>query len=407
MSLFSMESFSGLPGRIRDLTDSIFRSNPTYQLVLFDRLSQKEKEVLSDLLKDPHFYGILRSNTDDLGMKSVCCDTALLFFTMMKPGKIPTYAKNIFGHRFNEVVCRLVLDRILEIKLNNKFISGTEAYEFININESNILPNGVVNRLSIDAMKYGQSLQFNDYLKLSVRLYFYNRIPVSTQWKSLFSSEKAIIKYLGLEQGGKNKKILDKYWGSPRLSSVNNNWRFWTSNKVTPCHRAYKLYVSPRCEHISETFGTTLEVLTELKAPSFKIGKDVYGLLRPDKMIAYFTTFDEMSEVAAKLLQHLQGIPAHGVPFTASFEPSGLLSWGMDPPRQQHILPWQGPSWRRWITDRLSVSLITAKASTPSGIEPWQFALERLRLEGIDTTSWIPSPEIWIEEKGGINNRSD
>ncbi|MCR8982867.1 hypothetical protein [Brevibacillus laterosporus] len=394
-----IESLSGDSLSLRDLSDAIFRTNPNYKLIPFDHLPQEEKKALADLLKDPNFYGILRSHNQDLGMKSVCRETALLFFTLLKAGKLPRYVQIMYGSRFNEVVAMLVLDRILEIESNERFLSGSEAYQVIYEDQPKIKPNGAISRLSIEALKYGQSLEFDDCLKMSSRLYSYNHLPVTTHWKHLFSSEEAITQYLGIGFGGKNRAILDHHWASINTSS-NKNWLSWSSRDAVPIRSSYKLYISPHCEHLLDVFSATLEVLTEVRAPSFKIGKDVYGLLRPDKMVAYFTTYDEMSETAVRLVKRLKGISAHGVPFTAAIEPSGLLSWGMDPPRQDHFLPWQGPSWRRWITDRLAVALISAKTSSRT-IEPWQFALDRLALEGVDTSSWVPKPTIWNELERG------
>src|SRR5207248_2006408 len=94
-----------------------------------------------------------------------------------------------------------------------------------------------------------------------------------------------------------------------------------------------------------------------------------------------------------------EGMPAHGVPFTAQIDAKGLLSWGMDPPHSEHLLPWQGPSWRYWITDRLAGALISANRTNAREVKPWQFALERLQLEGIDTTTWLPSASLWEQAK--------
>ena len=159
---------------------------------------------------------------------------------------------------------------------------------------------------------------------------------------------------------------------------------------------SYKLYVSPDCAFVHDAFSAALEVLSDLRAPCFKIGKDVHGLLRPDKMVAYFSSFEALEEAAGRLGRRLAGVAAHGVPFSAELAADGLLSWGIDPPRQQQTLPWQEhQSWRLWITNRLATALLAAKASPQRAMEPWQFALERLRLEGVDITSWTPATTIW------------
>jgi hypothetical protein len=68
-----------------------------------------------------------------------------------------------------------------------------------------------------------------------------------------------------------------------------------------------------------------------------------------------------------------------------------LLSWGIDPPRQKGALSWQErESWRLWITNRLATAILAAKKTQSDGLEPWRFALERLRLENVDTETWTP-----------------
>jgi hypothetical protein len=87
------------------------------------------------------------------------------------------------------------------------------------------------------------------------------------------------------------------------------------------------------------------------------------------------------------------------VPFTAALDDDGLLSWGVDPPAAQHLLNWQPrESWRLWLTNRLANALLTARgtpAPTAKPREPWEYALERLRLDGVDTDTWAPHDRLW------------
>ncbi|MGH7248249.1 MAG: hypothetical protein ACREH9_09110, partial [Pseudomonadota bacterium] len=116
------------------------------------------------------------------------------------------------------------------------------------------------------------------------------------------------------------------------------------------------------------------------------------GLLRPDKLVVYFWSFDSLQETARQILTRLGSCPAHGVPFTAGITDDGLLSWGFDPPPDKGALAWrERESWRLWITNRLATALLSARKTAAGGIEPWQFALDRLRLENIDTATWAPN----------------
>jgi hypothetical protein len=117
------------------------------------------------------------------------------------------------------------------------------------------------------------------------------------------------------------------------------------------------------------------------------------GLLRPDKIVAYFPDFERLAKAAEAVSARLGGVPAQGVPFTSEIGGDGLLSWGMDPPASE-LAAWGGrESWRLWLTHRLARALLAARSA--EGLEPWRFALERVRLEGIDTASWTPAASLW------------
>jgi hypothetical protein len=390
------------PAPLRYILGAIFRSNPAYELMLFDRLPQHEQEAFAGLLKDPNLYGILRPLVPSLGIKSACRDTALLFFTLQVPGRLPVYVGSALGERANEAVAKLVLDQVLEIESGGAFLSGISAHRLVYEDKPSTCAGGTPVRLSIEALKYAQGLEVGESWKLSARLYCYNRYPASSYWKRKFPSEEAVVEYLELHREGCNRPLLDAHWARVRPSSGNNGWLSWESRyaREEVPSLSYKLYISPHCEHLRDAFRATAEVLSEVRAPSFKIGKDIYGILRPDKLVAYFARFDEVIEAAHRLQRRLKGMPAQGVPFTADIDEEGLLSWGMDPPRSECLLAWQGPSWRHWITDRLAVALLTAKAAPAQPLPPWRFALDRLRLEGIDIDSWAPAASIWDNTSG-------
>jgi hypothetical protein len=386
------------PSSPRDLRAATFRANPAYELVLFDRLPAAEQTALAGLRQDPELYGLLRPRGPGLSLKSACRETALLFFTLPTPGPLPAYVATRLGPAGNEAIARLVLDRILEIDGGGTFLSGAEAHRLIYPEPPEVTTGGVLARLSLDAVRYGQGLDLPDSTQLSARLYFYNRLPASPAWKRRLPSAEALAEDLEIHPAGRNRPVLQTYWYSPPPAPDNPGWHHWVSAQPGTARlgsRSFKLYVSPDGDHLREAFTTTLKVLTEVRAPSFKIGRDLFGVLRPDKLVAYFDSLEAVREAADRLLRRLEGMPAQGVPFTAALDESGLLSWGTDPPRGEHLLAWQGPSWRRWITDRLAVALLSAKAAAPATLDPWQFALDRLRLEGIDTTTWTPDATLW------------
>jgi hypothetical protein len=158
----------------------------------------------------------------------------------------------------------------------------------------------------------------------------------------------------------------------------------------------FKLYVSPHSECVKDAFGEVLAALTVVGTPTFKVGRDVYGLLRPDKIVAYFEEFDHLQDASFELHRRVGGCAVHGVPFTAELAGDGLLSWGIDPPHNQQTPIWiDRESWRLWVTNRLATALLAAKEKRSSLIEPWEFAVERLRLDGVETNSWTPDVNLW------------
>jgi hypothetical protein len=136
-------------------------------------------------------------------------------------------------------------------------------------------------------------------------------------------------------------------------------------------------------------------VLAEQGIWSFKVARGVLGLLRPDKLVAYVADLEELNRVAAALADALDGCPAQGVPFTAPATADGLVSWGMDPPSGEGQRgPRSRDSWRSWITECLAHALVRAEGCA-GAMEPWEFALDRLAMEGVDTATWQPTLAIW------------
>jgi hypothetical protein len=377
------------------ILEHVFRSNPAYELALFERLPLDQQELLKNLTKDPDFYGVLLPRTSSArGIKSVCRDTALLVHTMLQSGPLPRYVEHTLGDHSNQAVAELVLDGVLEIEHEGRFLSGAEAYPLIYASHTSPEPQGLLPRLSQAALEYAQALAIDDVVRLSARLYFYNRIPMTANWTRRMSSEIAVSEFLGISSST-NRNCLQKNWILVERSASYNGWFQWQSRRNRPTGRdryGYKLYVSPRPEALPTAFRAVVGVLDNSAAHAFKIGCDSIGLLRPDKLVLYFSDFDLLEQAAREIALSLSGCAAHGVPFTAAIDDNGLLSWGIDPLPEKDALSWQGPeSWRLWITNRLATALVSARNNCPGTLQPWQFALERLRLENVDTGTWAPT----------------
>jgi hypothetical protein len=401
------------------LTASL-RASPLYDLVLYDRLPAPQRAALAELAQDPGFYGVLRLREDGSGapqplqsavksaLKSVDRDTALLFLTLREPGPLPSYVRAQLGEAAPRTVARLVADGVLEVESGGAFFSGAAALarlgdgRFRDQEPGKPPGAGRIAALSAAALRYGQALALGDPSLLAWRLYSYNRQPLTPRWRRLLPTPEAMARHLGIDARGAHRKLLDRAWTPVEMAG----WLAWLArprrgreDPTGASGRAggptWKLYVSPRAEALAEGFGAVLEALTAARATQFKVGSDANGLLRPDKVVAYFPSYERLAEAAASVLARLDGVPAQGVPFTAEIGGGGLLSWGVDPPDDERsVLGGGRESWRVWVAHRLAWALIAARPQEKT-IEPWRFALERVRLEGVDTATWTPGAALW------------
>jgi hypothetical protein len=148
--------------------------------------------------------------------------------------------------------------------------------------------------------------------------------------------------------------------------------------------------VSPRPEALVDAFPRIVDQFVRFEVRSFKVGRGIEGLLRPDKIIAYFDDRGHMDAVAAALEQALRDFPAQGVPFTAGMGGDGMLSAGVDPP-----LGNAATSWRAWVTRRLAESLAARRASADE--DPVKGALADLRMAGVDSERWHPTAAAFLD----------
>lgn len=170
-------------------------------------------------------------------------------------------------------------------------------------------------------------------------------------------------------------------------------WLFWAMpGRGDRRPRAdFKIYVSPTLEALPDLLPVILEVFAECGVRLFKIGADLPGLARPDKIVAYMDEFQQVEELGRQLASCLRDVPVHGVPFTAELSGDGLVSWGMDPHEGAVVDGQERPSWRLWITNRIAAALLDARQAGTRNVEPWRFALDRLRLDGVDVDAWTPT----------------
>jgi hypothetical protein len=346
-------------------------------------------------------------------VKAVDRETALLVLTLGDPAPLPSYVRDLFGHDSGRAVTQLVADGVLEIAAGDGFVSGVGAYHLLALPTTEATAGGgALAALSREALRYAQALAIDEPLRLSARLYGYNRRPLTPRWRRLLPAAAAMPRFLGIAPGSAGAGRFARRWAPHPPSPAWISWQARSGRaRLSAAGPMYKLYVSPRTEWLGADGGflAVAAALAEAGAPQFKAGADAAGLLRPDKIVAYFADFEALAGAADLLLRRLDGVPAQGVPFTAEIGGGGLLSWGVDPPRGGG-LPWAPQeSWRLWLTHRLARAILSARSAVAgiaagagnggeaAAVEPWRFAVERLRLEGVDTDTWTPGAGLWKE----------
>lgn len=146
-----------------------------------------------------------------------------------------------------------------------------------------------------------------------------------------------------------------------------------------------KLYVSPAPAALATAFPRIAAVFADAGVRAFKVGRGLEGLLRPDKIVAYFDDRAHLEATARALARALPGCPAQGVPFTAELAGDGLLSWGVDPPAGG-----EAASWRAWVTRRLAAAVVAARPAAARDVA--DAALRTLAAAGVDPETWAAEP---------------
>lgn len=382
---------------LRPIANAEFRANPRYELIPYAHLPAHQQALIGSLREDPAFYGILRPRVPSaLTIKSVCDSTAALYTALTTPGPIPQLTLAEFDDIDIQSVASLVLDDILEIAWDGTFVSGPTAHDAL-YEDGHVLdtPQNRIATLSLEALRYGAALAIDHIMPLSFKMYGYNRIPDAPHWAALFPTPDHVAAYLGIRTGDAVAAQMHKYW----VKTPNEGWHAWSArrHRATPDNSAwtYKLYISPVPRDLPMAFQVSVRVLWETGAAAFKVGRDRAGILRSDKLVAYFDTVEAVQTAALRLNSELAGIGVQGVPFTADLTGTGLLSWGMDPPRNSGNVAWLvRESWRLWVTNRLATALVMAQQTPNTPVTPWQFALERLQIEHIDIATWTPLPRF-------------
>jgi hypothetical protein len=374
-----------------DLDDRIYRLNPAYRFVGRSRLPPRALRRLGLDRLDPQYAGVLIPAAPDLPVKAVCARSAALLRGLRSPRPLPSAARRSLRSD-PRALPLLVLDSVLELQCGDRFVTGAAASHMLALDPAPETAPTRIGRLSIDALRYAQELPVTSARELSDRLYFYNRAPASPAWAAKLETRDAVAHYIGIGAGQTCWKLLASEWVATD-AGARSDWLAWHARARRDVVAPYKVYVSVDIADLPDAFALAVAAATEHRLPGFKIGCDLYGLQRPDKLVLYVATLGDLKRLSARLLIGLRGARPQGTPFTAAIDRAGLLSWGLDPVPVAGESTESVTSWRRSITDRLALALLAARSAGADALaaEPWQFALQRLRLDGVDPRTWTPA----------------
>ncbi len=383
---------------LKGLAELTLRANPRYALRGFDELAPDARAALAELERDVRLAGVLAPTGAGAGAhKAICRDTAELFASLREP--VP--AATAHAGASSAEIAALVLDEILEVEVDGTFVSGPAAFSAL-YGEHARDQRGAnrLAELSRQALRYASLLPVSDVNELAARLYCFNRLPVSGSSLRRWPDPASVAAFLGLDAGGANRSLLDGLYRPQRKPGPHQPWSHWSRRErdAVDLHDRclYKLYVSPMPTDARAAVAAVVETLQDRRCDAFKVGNDAFGLARPDKIVCYFTELERLTDFAEGLRERVGVCAAHGVPFSASLTDDGLLSWGVDPPLDTARASWEEPeSWRLWVANTAARALLLAREQQLAGVAPWEFALERLSLAGVDTETWSPDPTRW------------
>ena len=105
---------------------------------------------------------------------------------------------------------------------------------------------------------------------------------------------------------------------------------------------------------VATTLGVILTHAPLLGVPAWKVGADLAGLHRPDKIVLYLASAERADRVAAALALTLGDTAAQGVPFTGQVGATGIVSRGRDV---------AGTSWRADVCRVVAESLCATRVT--------------------------------------------
>lgn len=350
--------------------DLAIRANPAY------RLQSPAPALLSAELADGGFL-LVATPASGLPAKLVDDAGARLFTALSRPRPAPADLSD-------DQLTTLVLDGVLEAEGAAGWVSGPNAFEELIDPVAVPEPVDRLGRLSYAAVARAERIPLRWADELTARLYGAQRFPLSRRWIRAYPGAHAVESLFG-------SAPMERDW----IPVTRSEWLSYTRRDgtagMTAADLRYKLYVSPHIDTLPAVLPVLAAMLAATGAPHFKVGAGAAGLLRPDKIVVYLRDAAELTEVSQALSVALDGVAAHGVPFSAELAGDGLLSWGGDPAAGAGPAGAGPESWRLSVCRRLAEHLAAAKRASLRSLTPARYALARLGADGVTLPSFAPT----------------
>lgn len=393
-----------MPEEAAELLDRTVRLNPQYQMIRLRSARGPVREIARRLSADRDLYGLLLSDAaEQLPAKAIGRDVWDLLSALQSPRSARIDGVDT-SPEYAQFLKKQIIDGVIEVATDSGFKSGINAVDGLGKLLAVSQPVNEIQRLSWRAIELAYRSAIGEVNQLACRLYFYNRLPVSRHWLTRFPNESHILRFLQLERDGSWPGMPAAIRaGTPKPSSkdrilFHRYWRSWivrASRRIKPAKsQVFKVYLSPVPDGMAKVLHIALDLLPGSGAFHMKAPRTVQGILRPDKIIAYFTDRRDAEAFGRQVLEKSPSVEAQGVPFTSAIDAGALASWGVEPPASAQAFAWQERnSWRFWVALRIARAILNVRKAQAK--DPVHSILSAVEVSGIDTRRWLPTSQHW------------
>jgi hypothetical protein len=393
------------------MLDSMIRLNPLFRIKPVDELTEAQRIGFRRVLSGKNVHSLLHAPREaKLSVKALNRELAELLTCLREPARVadlPARFVERSGPELQRIIVRLILDGVLEVDSDGTFISGLEA---LNRVMSPPKPDAadVTGETNFTRVVSGTALDFalasvyTHPRDLSWILYNFNRLPMHRIRRRLLHDESSVARFFDLDAEGRWPGMPDSVRPIPPDRNEDGEYlpffQIWRSWRIGRRRRGkeelgYKVYFSPLPGDAPAVFKIVRDRAAEAGAHAMKTARVVSALLRPDKLIVYFTRISTALRFADSMLDATHPYRGQGVPFTYQTDPrSPLISVGVDPPGAFGI----ENSWRRYVTDRLALAIQGAHRSDAEDVRG--YIRSYMNMFGVDVDEWRPVKRDWSME---------